>query len=508
MGFVVFLWGACLCAEYSRKEWGTYMQKLRKQVTKHKDRTIREVKSSRCGRLTIGALAMLLLWAGAGNVAYAGTAIHHHSGDEENGGDCYQTPVYHTHDGSTEEGGDCYQTPVYHVHTGDEVNGGGCYGEEVYHTHEGTAQTGGACYTPVYHSHTSGCYREGSHSSDCSYHIVYHSYDCGTVHDWNGDGHGCDGFYEYECGGHRYLACGQGGQIVGYTFSCTEEEDTLTGYALNCDKTEEDVDSYELTCEKTDEDIDYYDKTCGMEEGEEYYVPDPEPDNGGNDSGNAGASSNDGSQDDGAEPEPTIVPTPEPTLEPTPEPTPEAVTAAATVSTPEPVKATAKPSAEKTELTPSPVMTPTPTAAKRVVSEVKVSPVKAQPVDTATEPVVIKKTNPLLTPAGKIISITSGSVVLVILVGWLLFYLRRSVRVYNDNGKGHMHYLGRAAVEQTEEGYCIRLTDKLVERAVTNRYSIRPDLFLIGKNSSWEVFIVKDGKKKAVYLEKEIRITI
>lgn len=453
-------------------------------------------------------LVTLLTWMGSGNVVYAGTAVHHHTGDPLTGGGCYQKPVYHTHDGSPEEGGDCYQTPVYHVHTGDEVNGNGCYGEEVYHTHAGTEEEGGECYTPVYHSHTSSCYGEGSHSDSCAKHWDKHSYDCGTMHDWDGDGHGCDGFYIYDCGGHRYLKCGKSNEITGYTFTCTESEDTLTGYALNCGKSEEDVDLYELTCTKTENDIDYYETTCGMEDGEEYYVPDPKPDNGGNDSGNSGE---DG-QDDGSEPEPTVVPTPEPTIAPTPvptpEPTPSPVTETEPASTPKPAKSVSKPSPQKKVATPSPVATTAPTAAKRVVSEVKVSPVKAQPVDTATEPVVIEKTNPLLTPAGKIISITSGTVILALLTGWLLFYLRRSVRVYNDNGKGTMRYLGRAAVELTEEGYCINLTDKLVERAVTNRYSIRPDLFLIGKNNSWEVFIVKDGKKKAVYLEKEIRITI
>lgn len=470
-------------------------------------------------------LVTLLTWTGAGNVAYAGTAVHHHSGDAESGGGCYQNPVYHTHDGSPEEGGECYQTPVYHVHTGDEANGEGCYTKAVYHTHQGTAQSGGACYTAVYHSHTENCYREGNHREDCAKHWDQHSYDCGTMHDWDGDGHGCDGFYIYDCGGHRELACERGNQVVGYNFSCTMSEATLIGYALNCDKTAEDVDLYELTCEKTDQDIDRYELTCGMGEGEEYYVPDPEPDpepdQGGNGSDHSGDDGQEGTEtddsgdfsgDNGAEPEPTVVPTPEPTIAPTPvptpEPTPSPVTETEPAGTPKPVKSVAKPSPQKTVATPTPVATTTPEAVKRVTEEVKVSPVKAEPLDTVTEPVVIKKTNPLLTPAGKIISITSGTVILALLIGWLLFYLRRSVRVYNDNGKGTMRYLGRAAVELTEEGYCINLTDKLVERAVTNRYSIRPDLFLIGKNSNWEVFIVRDGKKKAVYLEKEIRITI
>jgi len=57
-----------------------------------------------------------------------------------------------------------------------------------------------------------------------------------------------------------------------------------------------------------------------------------------------------------------------------------------------------------------------------------------------------------------------------------------------------MKYLGRAAVTLSEEGYYIRITEKLEERAATNRYSIRPDLFLIGKNSSWEIYVVQDGR--------------
>lgn len=484
------------------------------QIKKAPDRRC-NARSRWCRRVMLAMLVTLLSWVGAGKEVYAGTAVHHHSGDDQNGGGCYQQPVYHTHSGSPEEGGECYQAPVYHVHTGDAANGGGCYGEEVHHTHQGSSQTGGACYTAVYHSHTEGCYREGSHREDCAKHWDRHSYDCGTMHDWDGDGHGCDGFYIYDCGGHQELACDRGNQIVAYSFSCTISEDTCIGYALNCNKTEEDVDVYELTCEKTDEEIDYYELTCGMEEGEEYEVPDPEPepDQGADESDNSGGDWQENTEQETTDtqppmPDPVTVPEPEVITEAEPVVTPEPVSTPEPISTLEPIKAVAKPSAKKPPITPSPVVTPTPSAMKRVISEVKPSPVKAQPVETSPEPVVIRKTNLLLTPAGKIISITLGTLVLVLLAGWLLLYLRRSVRVYNDNGKGRMHYLGRARVEQTEEGYCIHLADRLVERAVTNRYSIRPDLFLLGKDSNWEVFIVKDGKKKAVYLEKEIRITI
>lgn len=70
------------------------------------------------------------------------------------------------------------------------------------------AAGGGGGYAQInYHTHTNDCYKEGSHTSSCASHIEYHPYDCGSVHDWDGDGHGCDGFVVYDCGGHRYLAC-------------------------------------------------------------------------------------------------------------------------------------------------------------------------------------------------------------------------------------------------------------------------------------------------------------
>ncbi len=79
------------------------------------------------------------------------------------------------------------------------------------------AAGGGGGYVQInYHSHSGSCYREGSHTSSCPSHIEYHPYDCGSVHDWDGDGHGCDGFTAYDCGGHSYLACSK--TIDSYTY--------------------------------------------------------------------------------------------------------------------------------------------------------------------------------------------------------------------------------------------------------------------------------------------------
>ena len=506
-------------------------KKKRKLISKNKRG---KVAAAFLGMLITGAA---LLPATEMTVS-AQTIYHSHSGDEQNGGDCFGTPVYHVHSGDETEGGSCYETPVYHVHTGDETNGGGCYGEAIYHVHEGDTSQGGACYTPVYHSHSDSCYAEGNHNSSCASHIEYHPYDCGTCHDWDGDGHGCDGFTAYDCGGHRYLACGKGGSITGYTFSCTMTEDQVIGYAQNCGKTEETVESYELTCTKTSEDIDYYENTCGMEEGQEIYIPDPPAENtdqqdsgssqdysgdsgsGSSDGGNSGSSESGGSdsgQSSSNVPAASAAPSTAPTVAPAATEAPVAVKSTPvksqkkqTASTTKKSASTAKPSASVKPVVVSPSPTPVQTATPKVVEEEKVElPVVAsQNDDAGGEPLVLKNKWAIFTPAIKVISITTGTAVLLAAMVLLLLYLRRSVRVYNDNGQGTMKYLGRAAVRLSEEGYCVLITDKLEEKATTNRYCIKPDLFMIGKNNSWEIYVVKDGRKKQLYLEKSMTFTI
>ncbi len=130
----------------------------------------------------------------------------------------------------------------YHVngggsmpHSEKELSSGGCYTLPAYHTHTGNSRNGGGCYTaPVYHSHTGSCYSEGSHNSSCPSHTEYHPYDCGSVHDWDGDGHGCDGFVAYDCGGHRYLSCNLGSGIVGYSLNCGKNPSTIEYYTPAC----------------------------------------------------------------------------------------------------------------------------------------------------------------------------------------------------------------------------------------------------------------------------------
>lgn len=129
----------------------------------------------------------------------------------------------------------------YHVNAGGSMNHsaqepirGGCYMAPVYHVHTGNS-SGGGCYTaPIIHTHTSDCYSEGSHDSSCPSHIEFHSYDCGGVHDWDDDGHGCDGFTAYDCDGHTYLSCNKGNGVVGYSLNCGKSTSTIEYYVPSC----------------------------------------------------------------------------------------------------------------------------------------------------------------------------------------------------------------------------------------------------------------------------------
>ena len=111
-------------------------------------------------------------------------------------------------------------------------------------------------------------------------------------------------------------------------------------------------------------------------------------------------------------------------------------------------------------------------------------------------------------PAVKVITVTVSSLLLMSGIFTLLFYFRRSVKVYNDDGEGRMIYLGRCMVSLHEEGYVITITEKMVENSCTNRYCIKPGFFGIGKKEGQELIIYKEGKKTAAYLDTEMIVMI
>ena len=111
-------------------------------------------------------------------------------------------------------------------------------------------------------------------------------------------------------------------------------------------------------------------------------------------------------------------------------------------------------------------------------------------------------------PAVRVISITTGTFLSAGLLALLFFFMRRTVAVYNDDGTGQMVYLGRCIVMEDQESFSITITPEMEEKACTNRYRIKPGLFLPGRGEDREMFIYKGKKRIAVYLSKEMIVVI
>lgn len=111
-------------------------------------------------------------------------------------------------------------------------------------------------------------------------------------------------------------------------------------------------------------------------------------------------------------------------------------------------------------------------------------------------------------PAVKIIAVTGGAFLVIAGLLLLLFYLRHSVKLLNDDGEGRMIRLGRCLVKVEEESYAVTITEAMVEKACTNRYCIKPGLFLLGKKEGQELIVYQGNKGITVYLSKEIIVMI
>lgn len=107
-------------------------------------------------------------------------------------------------------------------------------------------------------------------------------------------------------------------------------------------------------------------------------------------------------------------------------------------------------------------------------------------------------------PAVRIITVTGGVFLLMAGLFLLLFYLRNSVKVFNDDGEGRMIRLGRCMTKREGDCYTLTITEAMVERACTNRYCIKPGLFLLGKREDQELIVFKGDKGITVYLSREI----
>lgn len=173
----------------------------------------------------------------------------------------------------------------------------------------------------------------------------------------------------------------------------------------------------------------------------------------------------------------------------------------------EPVRSGGKKAEEKAqEDKPDPSTTPSPTIRKETK---KAALPKKQAIEEIRYKIgqTEKRNGIFANPMVRMITVTAG--VLVLIAGMLLwlFYLRNSVKVYNDDGEGRMIYLGRCLVGPEEDVYTIKITEKMVEKAYTNRYCIKPGLFRVGREE--EALVVrKDPKNATVYIAKEMIVVL
>ena len=110
-------------------------------------------------------------------------------------------------------------------------------------------------------------------------------------------------------------------------------------------------------------------------------------------------------------------------------------------------------------------------------------------------------------PAVRVITAAAGTLLLLAGLLLLLLYLKKSVRLYNDDGEGGYAYLGRLAVRLEEEGYAVSISESAWERAFTNRYCIRPGLFRLGKGEQ-VLFVYKGEERISVSLAKEMIVVL
>lgn len=111
-------------------------------------------------------------------------------------------------------------------------------------------------------------------------------------------------------------------------------------------------------------------------------------------------------------------------------------------------------------------------------------------------------------PEVKILAVTGSAFLVIAGLFLLLFYLRCSVKILNDDGEGRMIRLGRCMVKLEEESYAVTITEAMVEKACTNRYCIKPGLFLLGKKEGQELIVYQGTKGVTAYLSKEIIVMI
>ncbi len=243
----------------------------------------------------------------------------------------------------------------------------------------------------------------------------------------------------------------------------------------------------------------------------------PKEDGSGDDSGKEEPSDDDGGGEDDSG-NGNISGTPQPVSTATPSPSPSASPAETKTPTPAIVITDSSEggnrSADDTKSSKipknSPEITPSPTPGiKKEIKTIKLEEKgsgkeEIVTVESIEQPDRNKGGGFWTTPAVKMITFTAGTLIILAGTGVLLFLLGVGVRVYNDDGKGNLVYLGRGIVKTAEEGYVLSITERMIEKSLTNRYCLRCDFFHLWKDKEEELIVTKGERRQIVKIQKEM----
>lgn len=500
---------------------------------------------------------------------YRQPVYHIHTGDEAAGGDCYQTPVYHAHAGDEETGGACYATVHYHVHEGDGNSEEGCY-RAVTHSHseecyERISSGKYGCHTLRTVDTDEGDY-EGH---DYKYYYmscgqVVHGTNSSHMHEVLNCTRGS------EVTGYE-LGCGKSKESVdSYELSCFKTDVTVDAYRLSCEKNAESIDAYERNCGKDEElpcgkivitkkpsedkrkaevKVRFEDLTGGelqlgetpftwhdeqggeLGTGESITVSENgmysvqvgvmnedvkeeslcakvsvnsirKPVESKHDSDDDSHDGKESGKDDSGEND-------EMNSEANTQTEPAASASAALLPSLSPSVASAKKTIPENRVN-KPEEKRGVTATPKIKKQTESVPMKErqskaeQMIEVQTVP---EKEGFFSSPLVRVLTVTLGTLAALAGLLLLLYVLRRSVKIYNDDGQENMVYLGRSMVRMEEDGYLIVITQEMSEKAVTNRYCIKPGLFRIGKAEE-EILVERGQKRVSVSLQKDMPVII
>lgn len=505
-----------------------------------------------------------------GGVCYETPIYHTHSGEETVEGGCYHTAVLHEHqgDGTSQEG--CYRA-VYHSH-GDSCyrrvssSEYGCYIVNWHDTSDDDWTDGDGNFHD-YKNYEMSCGQKIHGTNASHFHEVL---SCNQGNVVTGYTLGC-GKTE-ESVEKYLPDCGRTGEdIDSYALSCLRTAEDIDSYAMSCKKTEETAvgrivltrqwdgsherewvtaDFEDLTqgeIRLSDTPFTWYDsqgnvlgseETMVFSENGSYSVAlgvlnedvnqdslraglkidgivKPVPDSGSGDSGKEDSenedheSSGDSPEEEAGEQQGEVSPTPTLTPSPAPTVTPAGAADSGTADRGGGKQGAARKSGEKQASLPTiapPVrrVTKTVTLEKKSSEKEEMPEMKSLPeIGTAQH-----KKGRLSAHTVGLITVTVGSLLAGLGLFAVLYLLRQSVRVYNDDGRGKMSYLGRCRVKLQEEGYAIEITEAMIEKSVTNRYCIRGDLFALFKAEEEELTVVKGHKRIALPISREMTAVI